>query len=269
MFVLVPIDSLSCSAHICLPNILNLAFPVPCYSLFYSFPPPTPPPPPPPPPPPSPLLLPPPPPSPTLPPPPLLLPLLPYSSSPSSPLLPFPYSSPSSPLLPYSSPLLPPLLLPPPPLLLPLLPPPTSTCHLITMMQVVFGSHPDTRYLTHNLGNLQETVSELSKSLFRLPTSTLEPSSFFSLRIHCTCSNNGVVTIQCGCVLPSLTYPVAPIRSIPIVQTALARNLSGPLPISVVQGKVKHGFITMDSSRKLILLVHSDPKVTHLPLIGV
>lgn len=77
------------------------------------------------------------------------------------------------------------------------------------------------------------------------------------------------MTIQCGCILPSLVYQATPIQSIPIVSTALARNLAGPLPLSSVQGKVKHGYITMESSRKLVLLLHSDPIVLSLPLIGV
>ncbi len=123
-------------------------------------------------------------------------------------------------------------------------------------------------YLSHNLHNLQEAIADLATNLTR-PLSSLDPATFISLRLHCACSEEGLVTVQCGCVLPSISYSATPIRSIPIVQTALARNLSGPLPISVLQGKYKHGFLTMDSCRKLLLLLHSDPKVPSLPLVGV
>ncbi len=68
---------------------------------------------------------------------------------------------------------------------------------------------------------------------------------------------------------PGLIVEATPIQSIPIVQTALARNLSGPLSLSAIQGKAKHGFVTMEAARKLVLLLHSDPKAVTLPLIGV
>ena len=133
----------------------------------------------------------------------------------------------------------------------------------------MLDAHPDARYLSHNLSSFQDTRAELNKNLSRSHCTTLDPSLFISLRLHCACSEEGVMTVQCGCMLPSLAYIATPIRSIPMVQTALARNLSGPLPISALQGKYKHGFLTMDSSRKLILLLHSDPKVPSLPLVGV
>jgi len=134
--------------------------------------------------------------------------------------------------------------------------------------QIVLESPPDAQYLTHNLSNLRDEITALGKKLSQTHSS-LDPALFTSLRVHCSCSKEGVVTVQCGCVLPSLAYEATPIRSIPVVQTALARNLSGPLPISALQGKCKHGYLTMDSSRKLILLLHSDPKVPSLPLVGV
>lgn len=146
-------------------------------------------------------------------------------------------------------------------------------------LQVVIDAHPDSKYLVHNLNSLQETLNEMSQSLSlqhtmtldpsRRHTTTLDPSRLLSLRIHCSCSHDGAVTLQCGCVMPSLLYQATPISSIPIVPTALARNLSGPLPLSQLQGRVKHGYITMETSRKLVLLLHSDPIVPSLPLIGV
>jgi len=44
-----------------------------------------------------------------------------------------------------------------------------------------------------------------------------------------------------GCVNPSLPCTASPLRPLPIVQTALARNLTGPLPLSTLQGRAKHG----------------------------
>lgn len=75
--------------------------------------------------------------------------------------------------------------------------------------------------------------------------------------------------MECACVYPGEVIIATPIKPIAIVQTALARNLSGPLSLSTIQRKSKHGFVTMEASRKLILLLHSDPKAVGLPLVGV
>ena len=139
----------------------------------------------------------------------------------------------------------------------------------LVCVQVVFGCLPDSKYLTHNLTTLGETLNEMGKSLSLHHTATLDPTSLLSLRIHCSCSEEGAATLRCGCVMPAQTYQATPIPSIPIVSTALARNLSGPLPLSALQGKTKHGYITMDISRKIVLLLHSDPIVSSLPLVGV
>ncbi|KAL0604479.1 SCL-interrupting locus protein [Plecturocebus cupreus] len=50
---------------------------------------------------------------------------------------------------------------------------------------------------------------------------------------------------------------------------ALARNLSRNLNISQIQGTYKYGYLTMDETRKLLLLLESDPKVYSLPLVGI
>ncbi|XP_019329682.1 PREDICTED: SCL-interrupting locus protein [Aptenodytes forsteri] len=53
------------------------------------------------------------------------------------------------------------------------------------------------------------------------------------------------------------------------LDTALARNLNGPMNIAQVQGTYKCGYLTMDQTRKLLLLLESDPKAYALPLVGV
>ena len=141
--------------------------------------------------------------------------------------------------------------------------------YTVLLIQVVFGALPESKYLTHNLNNLQVILQDLRHRLFVYPTLTLDPSRLLSLRIHCSYSHNGSLTVQCGCVLPTLSYQATPIRDIPIASTALARNLGGPLPLSALQGQIKYGFITMEMSRKLVLLLHSDPIVSSFPLIGV
>nr|XP_009672474.1 PREDICTED: SCL-interrupting locus protein isoform X1 [Struthio camelus australis] len=60
-----------------------------------------------------------------------------------------------------------------------------------------------------------------------------------------------------------------PVKSVPIIPTALARNLNSPMNIAQVQGTYKCGYLTMDQTRKLLLLLESDPKAHALPLVGV
>ncbi|XP_068262276.1 SCL-interrupting locus protein [Nyctibius grandis] len=60
-----------------------------------------------------------------------------------------------------------------------------------------------------------------------------------------------------------------PVKSVPIIPTALARNLNSPMSIAQVQGTYKCGYLTMDQTRKLLLLLESDPKAYALPLVGV
>ncbi|XP_075411903.1 SCL-interrupting locus protein [Tenrec ecaudatus] len=65
------------------------------------------------------------------------------------------------------------------------------------------------------------------------------------------------------------SFKCTPVKPIPIIPTALARNLSSNLSISQVQGTYKYGYLTMDETRKLLLLLESDPKVSSLPLVGI
>ncbi|NXB77674.1 STIL protein, partial [Donacobius atricapilla] len=60
-----------------------------------------------------------------------------------------------------------------------------------------------------------------------------------------------------------------PVKSVPIIPTALARNLNSPMNLAQVQGTYKCGYLTMDQTRKLLLLLESDPKAYALPLVGV
>lgn len=115
---------------------------------------------------------------------------------------------------------------------------------------------------------MKEAFEELGRHLSQHPC-PLDPALLLSLRVHCSCTKDGSLNVQCGCVSPAIVCEATPIKPVPIVQTALARNLSGPLPLSTLQGRVKHGYVTMESTRKIVLLLHSDPKATQLPLVGV
>ncbi|XP_051027825.1 SCL-interrupting locus protein isoform X2 [Acomys russatus] len=100
----------------------------------------------------------------------------------------------------------------------------------------------------------------------------LDCGKLLSLRAHITAreSLDSVdFELHWAAVTLANSFKCAPVKPIPIIPTALARNLGSKLSISQVQGTYKHGYITMDETRKLLLLLESDPKVYSLPLVGI
>ncbi|XP_029803620.1 SCL-interrupting locus protein [Suricata suricatta] len=101
---------------------------------------------------------------------------------------------------------------------------------------------------------------------------SLDCGKLLSLRAHITSreSLDSVdLDLHWAAVTLAHTFKCTPVKPIPIIPTALARNLSSNLSISQVQGTYKYGYLTMDETRKLLLLLESDPKVCSLPLVGI
>ncbi|XP_017556747.1 SCL-interrupting locus protein homolog [Pygocentrus nattereri] len=103
---------------------------------------------------------------------------------------------------------------------------------------------------------------------------TLELSKLLSLRARLSCTENmdrlSFILHWAGVTLADSLQAV-PVRAVPIIPTALARNLSSPTSMAQplhTTGR-KRGFLTMDQTRKLLLILESDPKVYALPLVGV
>ncbi|XP_072505456.1 SCL-interrupting locus protein isoform X2 [Notamacropus eugenii] len=74
---------------------------------------------------------------------------------------------------------------------------------------------------------------------------------------------------QWAAVAPANSFRCTPVKPLPIIPTALARNLNSHMNIAQIQGTCKCGYLTMDETRKLLLLLESDPKVYSLPLVGI
>ncbi|XP_010608563.1 SCL-interrupting locus protein isoform X2 [Fukomys damarensis] len=101
---------------------------------------------------------------------------------------------------------------------------------------------------------------------------SLDCGKLLSVRAHIT-SKESLDSVDFDLYWEAITlansFKCAPVKPIPIIPTALARNLNSNLNISQVQSTYKYGYLTMDETRKLLLLLESDPKVCSLPLVGI
>ncbi|KAK5870408.1 hypothetical protein PBY51_025044 [Eleginops maclovinus] len=99
----------------------------------------------------------------------------------------------------------------------------------------------------------------------------LELSQLLKVRGHVVLTqqaDSAVFVLSWSAVCPSISVEVQPVRSVPIIPTALQRSLSSSSrpPQS---SRPQRGFLTMDQTRKLLLLLESDPKASSLPLVGL
>ncbi|XP_075038136.1 SCL-interrupting locus protein [Mixophyes fleayi] len=100
----------------------------------------------------------------------------------------------------------------------------------------------------------------------------LDLSKLLTMRAHITYSENmdNLHFDLCwAAVSVANTFESTPIKPVPIIPTALARNLSSHNNIAQLQGTHKCGYLTMDQTRKLLLVLESDPKAYTLPLVGI
>uniref|UniRef100_A0A8C8E2L7 STIL N-terminal domain-containing protein n=1 Tax=Oryzias sinensis TaxID=183150 RepID=A0A8C8E2L7_9TELE len=90
---------------------------------------------------------------------------------------------------------------------------------------------------------------------------TLDLSQLLKIRARIICSHQSdaaVFSLSWLAVCPAMSVDIQPVRPVPIIPTALLRSLTGA-------GR----FLTMDQTRKLVLLLESDPKASSLPLVGL
>uniref|UniRef100_A0A3B4B7V7 STIL N-terminal domain-containing protein n=1 Tax=Periophthalmus magnuspinnatus TaxID=409849 RepID=A0A3B4B7V7_9GOBI len=99
---------------------------------------------------------------------------------------------------------------------------------------------------------------------------SLDLSQILRLRLHVVWTqalDSTHFSLTWSCVSPATSVHVEPIRAVHVIPTALLRSLTSPArPAANSRQK---GFVTMDQTRKLLLLLESDPKALSLPLVGV
>ncbi|XP_005099234.1 SCL-interrupting locus protein [Aplysia californica] len=121
------------------------------------------------------------------------------------------------------------------------------------------------------------SVEDYSTALNRLQErccskSSIDLSSFMLLRGWGSFYSNAVTYVahlDFDMVTVETVFKATPINPVPIVLTALSKNLAGPMSLSHMQGTPKTGFLTMDHTRKLLLVLESDPKTATLPIVGI
>ncbi|KAI9514539.1 hypothetical protein NQZ68_032927, partial [Dissostichus eleginoides] len=101
----------------------------------------------------------------------------------------------------------------------------------------------------------------------------LELSQLLKVRGHVVLTQQAdcaAFVLSWSAVCPSVSVEVTPVRSVPIIPTALQRSLSSSSSSRPPQSsRPQRGFLTMDQTRKLLLLLESDPKACSLPLVGL
>ncbi|XP_026178764.1 SCL-interrupting locus protein homolog isoform X2 [Mastacembelus armatus] len=102
---------------------------------------------------------------------------------------------------------------------------------------------------------------------------TLDLSQLLKVRARVVCSQQAdaaVFGLSWSAVCPSVCVELEPVRAVPVIPTALLRSLTSTSRALLQQGAARQrGFLTMDQTRKLLLLLESDPKASNLPLVGL
>ncbi|KAM4574616.1 SCL-interrupting locus protein homolog [Fundulus diaphanus] len=100
---------------------------------------------------------------------------------------------------------------------------------------------------------------------------TLHLSQLLKVRGQVLCSQTSDAasfSLSWSAVCPAVGVDVQPVRAVPIIPTALLRSLTS-VGRPAERAGCQRGFLTMDQTRKLVLLLESDPKASSLPLVGL
>ena len=76
---------------------------------------------------------------------------------------------------------------------------------------------------------------------------SVDLNHFVSLRVtgswHASPASTTIFQLSVSFVYPDIGFRLTPVNAVPIIPTALSKNLSSPLSISDVQGAAKSGYV--------------------------
>uniref|UniRef100_A0AAY4EVE4 SCL-interrupting locus protein n=1 Tax=Denticeps clupeoides TaxID=299321 RepID=A0AAY4EVE4_9TELE len=124
--------------------------------------------------------------------------------------------------------------------------------------------------LVHSANDFSASIKMLQHCCSSRETLELAKLLMLQGRLRCAEQMDRLqFSLHWAAVAPGSVLEAVPIRAVPIIPTALVRNLSGPVAQCVSGDRQKRGYLTMDQTRKLLLMLESDPKIYTLPLVGV
>ena len=91
------------------------------------------------------------------------------------------------------------------------------------------------------------------------------PAKYLSFAVGCAIENSQLVMVG-EVTAPCESYVVTPLKLLKVIPTVLAQSLYDRDP-AYAQGC--SGFLSMDQTRRLLVLTEEDPKVAQLPLVGI
>ncbi|XP_077464111.1 SCL-interrupting locus protein homolog isoform X2 [Stigmatopora argus] len=115
---------------------------------------------------------------------------------------------------------------------------------------------------------LRRSISELRADLCGRP---LDLHELLKVRGRVCCQRQADAAsfrLDWSFVCPSVSLDVHPVRPVPVVPTALVKSLTDVGRLAAT-GRCRRGFLTMQESRKLLLLLETDPNAAVRPLVGV
>eukprot|EP00051_Salpingoeca_urceolata_P006377 m.84342 g.84342 ORF g.84342 m.84342 type:complete len:843 (+) comp14801_c0_seq1:479-3007(+) len=98
----------------------------------------------------------------------------------------------------------------------------------------------------------------------------IDAAQLLPVAASCCVTPAGAMNLRWCVVQSSTNFKATPIPAVPILDTALARKLNGhasqvlPAPL-----EPEFGYLTMDATRKIVPVLHNEPKLSSIPIVGV
>jgi hypothetical protein len=110
---------------------------------------------------------------------------------------------------------------------------------------------------------LNRILCKLNNGLGHSASKVLPPIDLFKICLIFEASESGL-KLDCNLIYPDYSFSLSPVAPLKIVSVDLSRDL-----VKNASEVFRSGYLTMDSSKRLLPLEQHDPKVLEYPLVGV